>query len=167
MVVKTVMPKEHESTLPPESRILYHTVVVPLLKLVPLASTDPLPEVVPSSLKVTVFGLQLSSVKTGAIPFTSMLQSPAAAVTVVSPGQVIVGGMLSSTVTLALQEAVLPLMSVTVRVTMFTPISVQVKLFGVTLRGAKAQLSPEPPSTSAPDLSQNWVHDEFVYSVRW
>src|SRR5260370_1260870 len=59
------------------------------------------------------------------------------------------GFTLSSTVTVLLQVETLPLLSVTVRVTVLGPTLAQVKLFGLTLREARPQASLLPLSTSA------------------
>ena len=62
------------------------------------------------------------------------------------------GGILSLTVTIAIQESTLPLGPVPIRVTLLGPISAQVKVrFGwpLSVRVVKPQLSAEPPSTSA------------------
>ena len=56
------------------------------------------------------------------------------------------GGVLSCTVTTAVQEAKLPLMSVTVRTTLFGPILMQVNEFGVTVMLAMPHASVEPLS---------------------
>ena len=58
--------------------------------------------------------------------------------------QMAVGAMASTTVTVALQVAVLPALSVTVSVTGLAPRLAQVKLAGATLREAMPQLSEEP-----------------------
>ena len=57
--------------------------------------------------------------------------------------------MLSSTVTMAEQVAVLPLASVAVSVTVFAPISLQSKVDGSTVKLVMPQLSEEPLSISA------------------
>src|SRR5258708_1103198 len=59
------------------------------------------------------------------------------------------GLTLSSTGTVLLQVEALPLLSVTVRVTVFGPTLAQVKLFGLTLLEAMPQASLLPLSTSA------------------
>ena len=61
----------------------------------------------------------------------------------------IVGGVLSTTVTVVVQWLLLPLGSVTVSVTVFDPLLAQVKVLGVTVRVAMAQLSVLPLSTLA------------------
>src|SRR5690606_20495979 len=58
------------------------------------------------------------------------------------------GAKLSSTVTIAEQDAVLPKLSVAVRMTMFSPIWLQLKVSGVTSRIGMLQ-SSETPSTSS------------------
>ena len=55
------------------------------------------------------------------------------------------------TVTVAVQVAVRPLLSVTVKVTVLEPTLAAVKALGVTERVAMPQLSVEPPSTCAAD----------------
>ena len=57
-----------------------------------------------------------------------------------------IGFVVSSTVTVAVQLLVLPPTSVTVRVTVFAPISAHVKLLGLTLKEAIPQLSELPLS---------------------
>ena len=69
---------------------------------------------------------------------------------VVLAGQVIVGGVLSTTVTVAWQEAELLAASFTVSVTVFGPLLAQVNVLGVTVREVIPQLSVLPPSTSVP-----------------
>src|SRR5258707_104394 len=59
-----------------------------------------------------------------------------------------VGGVASCTVTVALALALLPLLSVTVRVTVLGPFLEQSKLDGLTTRLVMPQLSAEPLSTS-------------------
>ena len=68
---------------------------------------------------------------------------------VILAGQVIVGAVLSTTVTVAVHWLLLPLGSVTVRVTVFGPLLAQVKVLGETVRVAIAQLSVLPLSTLA------------------
>jgi len=57
-----------------------------------------------------------------------------------------VGGTLSSTVTVAVQVETFPLSSVTVKVTVFAPISLQSKVAGLTAILNIPQLSEEPLS---------------------
>ena len=59
------------------------------------------------------------------------------------------GAMLSSTVTMVVQVDVFPLTSVTVSVTVFSPISAQVKLVVSKEIATKPQVTVLPPSTSA------------------
>jgi hypothetical protein len=66
-----------------------------------------------------------------------------------SDRQAIAGGILSTTVTVAVQLAELLLGSFTVSVTAFGPLLAQVKVLGVTVREAMPQLSLLPLSTSA------------------
>ena len=63
-----------------------------------------------------------------------------------------VGETVSSTVTVELQVAVFPLVSVTVKMTVFVPTSEQLKLLGETDREAIPQLSVDPLSTSAAEI---------------
>mgnify|MGYP000014359962 CR=1 FL=1 len=55
--------------------------------------------------------------------------------------QIATGGMISSTVTVVVHEAMLPLLSVTSRVTVLLPILLQSKAVGATLKVAIPQLS--------------------------
>src|SRR6185312_8105067 len=64
-------------------------------------------------------------------------------------GHMIVGLIVSFTVTVAVVVDTLPLWSVTVRVTVFAPTFEQSKLFGATLSVCIPQASLEPLSTSA------------------
>ena len=68
---------------------------------------------------------------------------------VIFAGQVIVGGVLSTTITIAVHWLLFPLGSVTVSVTVFGPLLAQVNVLGVTVRVAIAQLSVLPLSTLA------------------
>src|SRR5579871_5387452 len=63
--------------------------------------------------------------------------------------QIATGGVLSTTVTVALHEDELPASSVTVSVTLLAPRLAQVNEDGDTLREAMLQLSLLPPSTCA------------------
>ena len=60
-----------------------------------------------------------------------------------------VGAVESSTITVAVQVAVLLLASVTVKVTLFEPMSAQAKLVVEAVVLLTEQLSAEPPSMSA------------------
>jgi len=64
--------------------------------------------------------------------------------------QTAVGGVISWTVTIATQVFTLPLLSVTVRVTLFAPTSAQVNALGEAVSEAMPQASFEPLSISAP-----------------
>ena len=64
-----------------------------------------------------------------------------------SAGMLNVGGIKSSTVTVAAQVEVLPLVSSTVKTTAFGPTSAQVKAVISSVKLAIAQLSLEPLST--------------------
>src|SRR5258708_4808618 len=117
------------------------------------------------TVKVTVFGPTLAQVKVFGLtlrllmPQTSLLPpstSAAASVplpvpsrTTVAALHLAVGGVLSTTVTVAVQVATFLLLSVTVKVTVFGPTLAQVKVFGLTLRLLMPQISLLPPSTSA------------------
>ena len=63
--------------------------------------------------------------------------------------QIAVGAILSSTVTIAVQDEVLPVGSVAVRVTLLLPTSLQLKLVWLATRLLMLQLSELPPSMSA------------------
>ena len=63
--------------------------------------------------------------------------------------QLTTGAIASSTVTIAVHDASLPELSVTVSVTVFSPISLQVNSFTSRVRSAMVQLSVLPPSISA------------------
>src|ERR1043165_3606632 len=73
---------------------------------------------------------------------------PVASNCIVMPWQLTTGLIVSITVTAASQVAVLPLTSVTVSVTVFTPTSAQVKVNGKASRLKSIQLSLEPLSMS-------------------
>ena len=62
--------------------------------------------------------------------------------------QMATGGTVSSIVIVAVQVETLPLLSVTVKVELFAPTLVQLKVVGVALRLAMLQLSLLPPSIS-------------------
>lgn len=66
------------------------------------------------------------------------------ALTETEAGAVMIGFELSCTLTVAVQVCMFPLLSVTVRVTVFEPILEQLKLFGTTVMDAIPQLSDEP-----------------------
>src|SRR5690554_780051 len=108
----TVIVKLHAVVFSPPSVAVNSTVLTPTGKLLPLA--NPL-------VCVTVT-LQLSDAD-GVGKVTTALHIPASALIIMSAGQVIVGGILSSTVTTATQVPSFPFISVTVRVTLFSPIS--------------------------------------------
>src|SRR5690606_9388186 len=80
--------------------------------------------------------------------FTVALHIPVSVLAVIFAGQAIVGGRLSSTVTTATQVLIFPFTSVTVKVTLFGPISAQVKSVISITEVSIAQLSVLPPSTS-------------------
>ncbi|MEK7200409.1 MAG: hypothetical protein AAB212_10915 [Bacteroidota bacterium] len=62
-------------------------------------------------------------------------------------GEVNVGAIISCTVTVAVAEETFPWLSVTVKVTVFTPILLQLKLVVETVILAIPQSSVDPPST--------------------
>src|SRR5258707_1338100 len=115
------------------------------------------------TVRVTVFGPTLAQVKLfgltllEAMPQASLLPLSISAATMLAWPvtsrwtvmflQAVTGWVSSSTVTVAVQEALLPLLSVTVRVTVLGPAVAQVKLFGLTLIEAMPQASLLPSST--------------------
>src|SRR5947208_9439525 len=72
---------------------------------------------------------------------TLLVHTPGAALTLMLSGQLITGGCVSTTVTVKLQLAVLPLASVAVLVTVVTPTGKATPLAGLLTRLATAQLS--------------------------
>ena len=78
-----------------------------------------------------------------------MLANPSLSSCTVMSWQSRLGAVLSSTVTVAVQVLVLPLLSSTVSVTVWVPTSVQSKLLELSVRLAKPQASLEPLFTSA------------------
>ena len=91
--------------------------------------------------------LQLSGIEAGPV------KDPLTSLTIVEPvAHTIVGGVVSSTVTVALHVAMLPFASVTVNTTLLGPISAQSNEFGATLREPIPQASLLPLSTSAPTI---------------
>ena len=74
----------------------------------------------------------------------------------------ITGFSLSCTVTVEVHVAVLPLKSVTVRVTIFAPTLAQVNAFGEAENEAMPQLSVEPPSMSVPVIDALPVASKFT-----
>ena len=84
----------------------------------------------------------------GIVQETTALQSVATEFMVISAGQVTIGSILSTTVTIAVQFEVFPFTSVTVKVTVFAPTFAQVKLDGDTDKLAMPQASLLPLSIS-------------------
>src|ERR1044071_9834957 len=100
----TVTVKVQLEVLPLASVAVQVTVLVPLAKLDPEAGTHRIEP--PGQLSVSV-----------ARKLTLLAHWPGAVLTVIGPGQLIVGGWLSTTVTLKVQFEVLPLASVAVHTT--------------------------------------------------
>ena len=110
------------------------------------------------NLQSALFGALLTTVATPQLSPTAGLPNatpvalhwPASAFTVTFAGQVIVGSMVSCTVTLAVQVLVLPHTSTNVNVTGFGPMSPQPKIVWLIVRASgPPQLSKLPPSTCA------------------
>ena len=80
---------------------------------------------------------------------------PALLFTVMFAGQLMLGAMLSTTVTTAVHVLLFPLGSVTVRVTLFGPRLLQLKLLWLIPRLATLQWSNDPPSMVA-DVMLAW-----------
>src|SRR5690606_14496683 len=134
----TVMVKLQTVVFPASSVAVNSIVLIPTGKSLPLGS----PEV------WETVALQLSSANAIG-KFITALQLPTSVLAVIFDGQTIVGGRSSSTVTTATQVLVFPFTSVTVKVTLFGPMSAQVKSAISILMVPIAQLSELPPSTSA------------------
>jgi len=115
------------------------TVVTPLLKVEPDAGEQ----------STTGLGVQLSEA-TGAEKVTTAEQRPGSVLTTMLAGHVITGGVMSTTVTTALQVALLPAVSVTVNVTELGPRFEQVNVSGLTVREAIPHSAVLPPSTCGP-----------------
>jgi hypothetical protein len=98
------------------------------------------PVVAPVSAHVNLVTPQLSPV-VGFGVTTEAVQVPALTLAVMFPGHVMVGGVVSVTLTVAVHVAILPLGSVTVTVTVLAPMSEQSKTLGKTLIVATPQLS--------------------------
>ena len=125
----TVTVKLHVAVWPEVSVAVQSTVVVPLAKVEPLAGVQ---------LVVTPGQLSLAA---GAAQLTTAEQTLGSVFFVILVGQVIAGFSLSLTVTLKLQEAVLPLASVTVQVTVLLPLAKVEPLAGLQLTVWPGQLS--------------------------
>ena len=126
------------AVLPLPSVTVQVTVVFPKTKLV-------------GALLVTDATLQLSAV-VGVPKETPVAVQPELVFTLLFDGAVIVGTIMSVTVTVALAVCTFPLLSVTVSTTAFAPKFVQLKLVLFTLKFAMVQLSVEALSTSAADM---------------
>ncbi|MCG3150537.1 MAG: hypothetical protein PCFJNLEI_04023 [Verrucomicrobiae bacterium] len=122
--------KEQEFVLPASSVTVLVTMLVPLAKVEPLGGT--LTTVAPGQLSPTV----------GAKVIGSETHWPGAVLVTMFAGQAIVGASRSSTVTVKLQEFVLPAASVTVLVTMLVPLAKVEPLGGTLTTVAPGQLSP-------------------------
>ena len=133
-----VIVKLQTTTFPPASVAVYSTVFIPSGKTLPLAN----PPV------CTTTTLQLSTA-TASAKLTIAPHIPKSVSATTSAGHANKGGILSSTVTMATQVFELPFTSVTVRVTLFNPISAQVNEDMSIDILAIPQASFEPPSTSA------------------
>jgi hypothetical protein len=125
----TVTVKEHVLELPLLSRDVLVTVVVPSGKAKPLAGL--LVRLVTEQLSVTL-----------TVNATLLTHTPGAAFTVRFPGQLSVGGRLSSTVTVKVHVLLLPLLSLAVLVTVVTPNENGKPLAGTLMRLVTVQLSP-------------------------
>src|SRR5690606_22366899 len=112
----TVMVKLQTVAFPLSSVAVYSTVLTPTGKSLPLARPLVCETVTP----------QLSNAN-GIGKLTVALHSTASVLAVIIAGQATVGVRLSSTVTTATQVLIFPFTSVTVKVTLFGPISAQVK----------------------------------------
>jgi hypothetical protein len=133
---RTVTVNWHCDLLPEASLAVQVTVVTPLLNLDPEAGEQ-----------TTVgLGVQLSEA-IGAGNVTAAEHRPGSVFSVTLAGQVITGGVMSTTVTTALQLALLPAGSVTVNVTEFGPRFEQLNVSGVTVREAIPHSAVLPPST--------------------
>ncbi|MFN9971543.1 MAG: hypothetical protein ACK58T_16800, partial [Phycisphaerae bacterium] len=97
---------------------------------------------------------QLSDV-TGLGVLTERVHVPELMVVLMFAGQVMVGAIPSTTFTIEVHVDELPLTSVTVRVTVFGPISEQSNPCGDTLMLAMEQLSPLPLLTRLADRMTN------------
>ena len=94
--------------------------------------------------RVTVPQLSASS----SIPVNTSGTTSLQLATTIGAGQVNVGAMLSSTVTVATQVDTLPAASVTVKVTLLSPTLLQSNVLSLMTVDCTPQLSEEPPSTS-------------------
>jgi hypothetical protein len=127
-VPTTVTVKVHELELPPLSRAVLVTVVVPSGKAKPLAGT-----------LVTLVTAQLSLAVT--VNVTLLVQTPGAELTLMLAGQVKCGGCVSSTVTVNVHVLVLSLVSRAVLVTVVMPTGNANPLAGTLVRLLTRQLS--------------------------
>ena len=99
---------------------------------------------------IVVVAIPQASVLPFSISATVMLALPLASSWMVNgAAQLATGGTLSSTVTTAVQVETLPLLSVTVRITLFAPTLEQSNVETSIVVLAIPQASAEPPSTSA------------------
>src|SRR6266550_1016615 len=118
----------HVLGLPLLSRAVLVTVIVPTENAKPLGGT-----------LVTFITPELSLAVT--LKVTLLVQTPGAAFTVRSAGQVMVGAWLSPTVTVKVHMLLLPLLSRAVLVTVVTPTGKAKPLAGLLVRFASVQLS--------------------------
>ena len=128
----------------------------------PFGSTSPAKVAVLLKLFVIVPLGQLSvKVASNSVPTIVYWQVSKSVLRVALGTQVITGAILSSIVTVVVQLEELPLASVTVKVTVFSPMLLQSNVLGLTVLVAIPQLSVEPPSISAGvmltiPLASNW-----------
>ena len=108
------------------------------IKLIPVTGEAAM--VAPEAIQVNRTTPQLSE-NTGSGTTTEAAQVPAATVALKLEGQLIVGKIKSTTVTVATHVLVLPDKSAAVTVTLFVPRFEQLKLFGDTPKEATPQLS--------------------------
>lgn len=161
----TVTVKLHVPKFPAASPTVYVTVVIPLLKVcVPtgfMPAAGEAATVAPVIAQVRRVTAQLSA-NTAAGTVTEAVQSPGSAFWLIFIGHVIVGAMISVTVTFDVHVAELPLPSVTVIMTAFTPRLVQLKSVLLNIIEAMLQLSELPLFTSAAVIEAvpeafNWI----------
>ena len=115
------------------------TVVTPLLNAEPEGGAQTTPG----------FGVQLSDA-TGVANVTTAEQRPGSVLTVMLAGHVMTGGVMSTTVTMALQALLLPAISVTVNVTKLGQRFEQLNVSGLAVREAMPHSEVLPPSTCGP-----------------
>jgi hypothetical protein len=137
--------------------VVVHVAVLPVASVaVTVMVCAPNPTSVPAAgICVTVIALvavQLSLTVTPAATLGTAARQLVSALALEGAGQITVGFTGSWTVTVAVQVAVLPLLSVTVRITVFVPRLVQSKLVLFRLRLAMPQASVLPLSIWAAEI---------------